>query len=472
MRYSASNVLLTTKHNFMATFANSPLVPLRQVISYMSKSYEFSSQFNKEIKVRPSDNVEIPPLIKHIPEFTVFKKAIVGAPYEVKARALIYAHLMRLGLSSDTLRKDEVYIIKQCPKLLNEMINSCVSMMTIFSEHCEDRNKRLVAMDHLVQSMENCMELIPMVIQAILDASPLTQLPHVDAAVIKGLSSGGKSKIVVKSVAQLAALPDKKRRLALHSLSDEQYNDVINVLCTMPQAKISADCEVADEDESVIWPMTVVTCKIKLERVPLCEAPVLGPSPTSLATSGNNYSPRHVAHSLSEDEQPHDPISDKFEGWWMYIIDRKNKRLVVAPQYIANLQRSLKMDVKFMSPQQVGQYLYTVYLRSDSYIDFVFSENVKFTVEPLPESIRKQILSSMAKSGYGHHSSDSGEDSQGSSADEAPRTKRKEKLVDLYSDEEDESSAYESEAERIYLAELSKKAETPKAQENILSVEE
>lgn len=42
-------------------------------------------------------------LVNQIPMFTIFKRAIVGAPYAIKARALIYAHMLRLELPPKSL---------------------------------------------------------------------------------------------------------------------------------------------------------------------------------------------------------------------------------------------------------------------------------------------------------------------------------------------------------------------------------
>ncbi|VDN49874.1 unnamed protein product [Dibothriocephalus latus] len=49
----------------------------------------------------------------------------------------------------------------------------------------------------------------------------------------------------VKTVRQLAEMPDDRRRVLLRNLSDEQYRDILNVLAGMPDLQLSAHCEVS-----------------------------------------------------------------------------------------------------------------------------------------------------------------------------------------------------------------------------------
>nr|VZI35749.1 unnamed protein product [Spirometra erinaceieuropaei] len=103
MKFSSTKVLLVTVRLFCGSFMYNPFMAMPRLIKLLSCAYEFNSQFNKDIVCRPSDNVELHPLIQQIPAFTIFKKAIVGAPYAIKARALIYAHMLRLDLPPKTL---------------------------------------------------------------------------------------------------------------------------------------------------------------------------------------------------------------------------------------------------------------------------------------------------------------------------------------------------------------------------------
>ena len=87
-----------------------------EIIQLLSASFEFFKEYNKEVALRPTDNYEVPEvrklvmnpswtksstlqLLKLLPEKVLDKKkqnTIYQAPFSVKARALLYAHLYRL----------------------------------------------------------------------------------------------------------------------------------------------------------------------------------------------------------------------------------------------------------------------------------------------------------------------------------------------------------------------------------------
>ncbi|KAH8858082.1 Translocation protein SEC63 like [Schistosoma japonicum] len=193
MKFSNNNVLLDTIRYFCGTFMRSPYMAMPRIIK----------------------------LIMQIPFFTIFKKAIVGSPYSVKARALIYAHLERLELPANTLHIDRQYIIKHSPRLIDEMINSLLYVLAVAMDEANSRHK---TPQHLA-TIENCMHFIPMLVQALTDnASPLLQLPHITQTQLRHMATKQRN---IKSIRQLVSLPEDKRRALLRSLSDEQYRDIL-----------------------------------------------------------------------------------------------------------------------------------------------------------------------------------------------------------------------------------------------------
>ncbi|THD21596.1 Translocation protein SEC63 protein [Fasciola hepatica] len=265
MRFSNNNVLLDTIRYFCVTFMRSPYMAMPRVIKVLSNAYEFNPAFNKEIVCRPSDNTELPPLIIQIPIFTIFKKAIVGSPSSVKTRALIYAHLERIDLPAKTLYLDKQYVIKNSPRLIDEMINSLLYVLAVATDEANLRHK---TPQHLA-TIENCMHLVPMLVQALSDnASPLLQLPHIGQTQLRHMAAKQRN---IKSIRQLVRFPDDKRRALLRSLSDEQYRDMLNVCASMPMLTISYRCEVLDDDDPSIWPLSMVTATVLLQRTPLFE---------------------------------------------------------------------------------------------------------------------------------------------------------------------------------------------------------
>ncbi|TPP57911.1 Translocation protein SEC63 [Fasciola gigantica] len=264
MRFSNNNVLLDTIRYFCVTFMRSPYMAMPRVIKVLSNAYEFNPAFNKEIVCRPSDNTELPPLIIQIPIFTIFKKAIVGSPSSVKTRALIYAHLERIDLPAKTL-----YLGKFMePEHTSAQVDFLLYCHSLFSVIRFVANLRHKTPQHLA-TIENCMHLVPMLVQALSDnASPLLQLPHIGQTQLRHMAAKQRN---IKSIRQLVRFPDDKRRALLRSLSDEQYRDMLNVCASMPMLTISYRCEVLDDDDPSIWPLSMVTATVLLQRTPLFE---------------------------------------------------------------------------------------------------------------------------------------------------------------------------------------------------------
>nr|CDS30537.1 translocation protein SEC63 [Hymenolepis microstoma] len=602
-KYSSTQVLLVTIRLYCGSFMYNPFMAVPRIIKLLSSSYEFNSQFNKNIVCRPSDNIELPPLISQIPMFTIFKRAIVGAPYAIKARALIYAHMLRLELPPKSLFLDQQYIIAQCPRLLEEMINSLLIVLTMASEDRAGKKK----IPQILASMENCMHITSLLVQALSPTSsvtPLLQLPHIGPTQLRQITHAQRN---LKTARQLVALPEVRRRATLACLSDEQYRDVINVLSGMPNLIISCSCAVLDEDDPSIWPLSMVTVSVKITRRPLLNR--LAPNVTSNAAGGvvdastdlrctdrdaswylsgggantaasgfddlrfngdiqqeiedgleieedffesgganggkskpavpvwdksrqrgskggkggkgvkgkGRYSqhqrggkvqkqqapaaapktantippteenivngtndslpvpngdvpsldqpPPEIMTTPEQDEDKtteekeeltndidgtgervaaveaearrremnralevkphcshlvHCPLfpQKKYEGWWIYLVDRKIKQLVTKPVYITSLETEEELILKFVAPPSPGSYLYTLCVRSDSYVDSDFFENVPFTVMSLPDHVLKSLKEAEARHLEGGFSSSSEDDDDVESEDE------------------------------------------------------
>ncbi|KAG5455169.1 secretory subunit [Clonorchis sinensis] len=281
VKFSSNKVLLDTVRYFHCAFMRSPRMSMVQVIEVLSNAYEFNPNFNKEVVSRPSDNVELPPLIKDIPIFTIFKKSIFGSPSSVKARALIYAHLLRLNLKPETLHPDRQYIVKNCPRLIEEMMNRLMSVLAIAMEEAGSRLKT----PPYLHTIENCMHLVPMLIQAVPPcASPLLQLPHLTQTQLRHMEAKQRN---LKTIRQFVRLPEDKRRNLLRNLSDEEYRDVLNVCASMPSLEISYRCEVLDDDDPSIWPFSIITATILLKRFPLFDPSAQPTSSSSAMGSGS-----------------------------------------------------------------------------------------------------------------------------------------------------------------------------------------
>lgn len=126
-------MLLDTTQMYYYLFHKTPSMPLKRVIMILGASLEFEKKHNNEIVERPSDNIEVPQLIKQLPYLgEKNQEKPLCYPYSIKARALLHAHLSRIQLNPQTLDKDRMYIVKKCPYLIQEMV-SCVAQLILLA---------------------------------------------------------------------------------------------------------------------------------------------------------------------------------------------------------------------------------------------------------------------------------------------------------------------------------------------------
>jgi len=259
IKFSGEQVLLDTTQLYYYFFHKTPHMMLRRVMMVLAASLEFERGHNSEVVERPTDNVEIPQLMKNLPNLGINnKEKPLCFGYSVKARALLFAHLSRIPLSKHTLHQDRLYIIKKCPYLIHEMVQ-CLSQLILLAH--AGRIARLPSLD----TVEATMKCSSIVVQALWDKqSPLLQLPHIEDDMLKHFTNKRRN---VKSLKQLATMNDEDRRSLLRSLSDEQYKDVLKVLCGIPSVSMTVTTEVVDdEDQHVVTAGSIITVTVMLDR--------------------------------------------------------------------------------------------------------------------------------------------------------------------------------------------------------------
>ena len=258
-KFSGEQVLLDTTQLYYYFFHKTPHMMLRRVLMVLAASLEFERGHNHEIVERPTDNAEIPQLMKSLPNLGINnKEKPLCFGYSVKARALLFAHLSRIPLPKHTLHQDRLYIIKKCPYLIQEMV-SCLSQLILLAH--AGRIARLPSLD----TVESTMKCSALVVQALWDkASPLLQLPHVEEDMLKHFYSKRRN---IKSLKQLAMMGDEDRRSLLRSLTDDQYKDLMKVLAGFPQLSVMITTEVVDDEtQHVVTAGSIVTVTIKVTR--------------------------------------------------------------------------------------------------------------------------------------------------------------------------------------------------------------
>uniref|UniRef100_A0A1I8B790 J domain-containing protein n=1 Tax=Meloidogyne hapla TaxID=6305 RepID=A0A1I8B790_MELHA len=75
---------------------------------------------------------------------------------------------------------------------------------------------------------------------------------------------------------------------------------------------------------------------------------------------------------------------DKYEWWYIYLLERKTRKFVTMVP-CKTLDKEKTLDLRFAAPSQKGNHFYTLHVRSDSYMDFDYSVDVKMEVHPARE---------------------------------------------------------------------------------------
>nr|QCY50107.1 DNAJC23 [Apostichopus japonicus] len=265
IRYNAEEILMDTTQLFLHYIYKTPGMNLKRVMMILSGAFEFRKSHNSQVVQRPSDNEELPPLLKEFSSDIGLKnkEQPFCQPYSVKARILLYAHLARNDLPPKTLDQDRLLIVQKCPVLVQEMVNSA-NQITAWAKY--QRGPGINKIPQLT-TVENIMKLSPMIVQATKEKTSLMQLPHFTEDTLRICQSKKRN---VKNIQQFARLKDSDRRHIFRNLYDPQYQDVLNVCAAMPVIDSSITFKVIDdEDTNTITAGSLVTATVTLKRSPL-----------------------------------------------------------------------------------------------------------------------------------------------------------------------------------------------------------
>ncbi|CAL8086529.1 unnamed protein product [Orchesella dallaii] len=259
IQYSSDKVLLDTTQLYYYFFHKTPQMQLKRALMVLAASMEFEKGHNSQVQERVSDNLEVPALIKQLPNLNEKnKERPLCFHYSVKARALLHAHLSRLPLPPNTLELDRQLVIRKSPYLIQEMV-TCVSQLIMLAH--AGRIGRLPTLD----TIESVMKMSPMIVQALWETkSPMMQLPHITEDMQKYFMSKKRN---ISTVQQFCQMKDEDRRNILKGLSDDQYADVMKVCASMPLIDFKVQCEVLDDEESAnVTAGAIVTVTVTLTR--------------------------------------------------------------------------------------------------------------------------------------------------------------------------------------------------------------
>ncbi|CAF3492449.1 unnamed protein product [Rotaria sordida] len=444
-RYAGDHILIDTIHLYWVFLSKTSSIIIKRPIMILSVSTEFDRTRNSIIIDRPSDNTELSKLYRELPDIQEkTKERPFQAPYSIKARTLLHAHLHRLDTLSDNLEKDKRYIVRRSIYLINEMIN--IEAQLVAMGHA-GRLKNVPRLD----TIENTMKLSAMLVQALLNTkSPLLQLPHITENYLRFFET---KKHTIKSIRQFVAMDDEQRRSILHSITDEQYYDIMNVLAIYPHITMNVTYGVFDdEDEHIITTGAVVTLTVHLHRENMSS--VFSKEMTTntfavantlddetneehiddkenrdttnetLKTSAANL-PLNLRRNREQTEEDLDEIDNELNGnnndndndeniindqtssnktkiqhndneediflerfqKQQRKREKKHHSLISAPVHLCTLKDDEEIEVKFSAPKIPAHYLYSVILRSDSYFDVDVMENLSLDVQAAKEVV-------------------------------------------------------------------------------------
>uniref|UniRef100_A0A7N6C2W5 Translocation protein SEC63 homolog n=1 Tax=Anabas testudineus TaxID=64144 RepID=A0A7N6C2W5_ANATE len=419
IRYSGDQILINTTQLFMHFMYKTPNMNMKRLAMVLTAAFEFDPRSNKEATIRPTDNIEVPQLIRELGNINVKKKEPPFCyPYSLKARVLVLAHLARMDISEE-LEEDQRFVVRKSPALLQEMINVGCQLTMMANSRGEHQWATEHRPRHSCRS-ENCMKLTQMIVQGLQESkSPLLQLPHFEEEHLRYCIS---KKYKVRSLQDLVSLKDSDRRSMLRFLGEEKYDEVMAVLGSFPHITMDTKLQVLDdEDSNNITAGSIVTVTITLSRKRMAvrngsapsavkeeedevsdkgsesdEGEANKDSPSERDEDSDKQSDTEVDEMAGDDEEEWEALQqsiqrreralletkskvthpvyslyfpeEKQEWWWLYIADRRDQTLVSMPYHVCTLKDTEEVELKFPAPSKTGNYQYSVILRSDSYL--------------------------------------------------------------------------------------------------------
>ncbi|KAL8434904.1 hypothetical protein Efla_000715 [Eimeria flavescens] len=293
-----------------------PTSKRRALLEILSAAAEFGS-----LPLRPGEETVLKGIAQRIglklPANTDFSKA------SAKALVLLHAHCQRTTLPSD-LVADQKQVLEPCVRLLHALVDVIASNGWLIPA--------LAAME-ISQALVQAMLHGGAGEQNKLQASPLRQLPHFSADLIKAAND-----MDVKDVFDFMNMEDGQREKLLASLTQAQLREVAKASNRYPV--ISLEFELSKTEN--ISPGESVQCTVQLER-DLADGDVVGPV----------YAPLFP--------------SEKEEHWWL-VIGQSAPNGLNAIKRISITKQNTTIKLSFEAPETPGKHQLVLFLMCDSYI--------------------------------------------------------------------------------------------------------
>ncbi|EDV24609.1 uncharacterized protein TRIADDRAFT_56581 [Trichoplax adhaerens] len=215
VKYGGDKVYSDTVKLFTYQVHKTHTLATSRALMVLSAAFEFCGKMNPDIKERESDNEDLSKLVSKLGSEVKIgcKEQLLGAPYSVKTRALLLAHMQKMELPSKNLKNEG-------------------QVRNVFS------------------SIENILKLSQCLIQCTWgDLHPMLQIPHLKREMLRHFQTKKRS---IRTITDLVALPAEDRRSLLRTLTDQDYNDAMKFCANLPYLSITVDTKVVTRYQTIV----------------------------------------------------------------------------------------------------------------------------------------------------------------------------------------------------------------------------
>jgi len=288
----------------------------RGVMEILSAASEFSS-----LPIRHGEEKTLKIIARtlkyQIPDSSQFNDS------NTKALILLQCHFSRKKLSVD-LGIDQRHVIGESVNLIQAIVD-------------------VISSNGWLKPALAAMELSQMVVQGLWSKdNPLMQIPHFTKEIVERCQAY-EGEDPIESVFDILSLEDDVRNKLLQ-LSDDKMADVAIFCNSYP----NIDVTFSIEDEEGVCAGDPVTMFVKVER----EVDEEEMDERSINNLGTVCAPLYP--------------KEKKEGWWIVVGDTATNTIYCLKR--VSLQQVQNVKLEFMAPEEPGDYVFSLFCMSDSYL--------------------------------------------------------------------------------------------------------
>eukprot|EP01134_Creolimax_fragrantissima_P007903 CFRG7903T1 len=385
-----------------------PQMTTAQIIDVLTASVEFKD----EVPERDTDAEQIKGIIELLGKTNgegkaedmlerFSDKATFDAPYCLKARTLLTAHMFRLTDLPEEMVHDQQKILSLVPALIQGMVN-------------------MASLRKWAPLALQCMRLNALIRQAFISEQqpPVFQFPGITTDIFKRLILGDTKTFNVETVldADKEVLKDQTK------MSDSEFKDVITVAENIPFVHVETTPVCTGEEQ--IYAQALVTVKVKLTRGNYHQVKAMDANPQTVTkidkkvddTAGlrrrkgekDTKSDTDEGYDSEDDGVVLASKKDKIfkdaavgpivyapyypqevqESWWVFLADNRNQMLSHALK-VDDLITEKELDIIIPPFPKAGTYKVTLCLFSDSYVGSNKTQEVEVVVvdPPAPQVV-------------------------------------------------------------------------------------